>query len=56
MTEEVELPKISAAAQPGCDYPFWIDMETGIRTDNGFDLMKVERVLEISSQLVAVTA
>lgn len=53
---EVELPKISAAAQPVRDYPFWIDMETGIRTDNEFDLMKVERVLEISSKFVAVAA
>lgn len=26
--------------------PFWIDMETGVRTDNRFDLRKVRRVLE----------
>ena len=27
----------------------WIDMETGVRTDDKFDLSKVERVLEIAS-------
>jgi phosphoribosylanthranilate isomerase len=39
----VEMPRIAAVA--GCaDY--WVDMETGVRTDNKFDLEKVERALE----------
>lgn len=31
------------------DQPVWIDMETGVRTDNKFDLSKVRRCLEIAS-------
>lgn len=27
-------------------HPYWLDMESGVRTDNRFDLTKVERVLE----------
>lgn len=43
---EAELPKIKAAvAQSRRDLPYWIDMESGIRTDNVFDLEKAERVL-----------
>lgn len=42
-----ELRKITATIfESGADAPFWIDMETGIRTNNAFDLYKVERVLE----------
>jgi len=40
-----ELPKIAAAAQAGSNAPYWIDMETGVRTDDVFDLAKVETVL-----------
>lgn len=41
-----ELTKIRASvAKTGSDKPFWIDMESGIRTDNQFDLEKVRRVL-----------
>lgn len=45
---DAELPKIKAAvsrAQSRRDLPYWIDMESGIRTDNAFDLEKAERVL-----------
>lgn len=35
---ESELPK---------DLPIWIDMETGVRTDDYFDLTKVEKCVEI---------
>ena len=30
-------------------YSTWVDQETGARTDNKFDLTKVERVLEITA-------
>ena len=41
-----ELPKVKAAvAKSGRDLPYWIDMESGIRTDNAFDLEKAEQVL-----------
>lgn len=45
---ETELPKIKAAvsqAQSRRDSPYWIDMESGIRTDNAFDLEKAGQVL-----------
>jgi phosphoribosylanthranilate isomerase len=35
-----------AKVAPG--YTTWIDMETGVRTDDAFDLAKVRRVLEIA--------
>ena len=38
--------EIIAKVAPG--YTTWIDMETGVRTDDKFDLAKVRRVLEIS--------
>jgi hypothetical protein len=38
-----ELERIERAAGTA---PFWIDMESGVRTDNEFDLHKVEQVLE----------
>lgn len=47
---EAELPKIKAAvaqAQSRRDLPYWIDMESGIRTENAFDLEKAERVLAL---------
>lgn len=34
-------------------YLTWIDMETGVRTDDVFDLAKVRRVLEIAAPFVA---
>ncbi len=37
------LQKIAAAAG---DYTTWIDMETGVRTEDKFDFSKVERVLQ----------
>lgn len=40
-----ELMKITVAAVPS-SRPFWIDMESGIRTDNEFDLVKVDSVLQ----------
>ncbi len=38
--------EIIAKVAPG--YTTWIDMETGVRTDDKFDMAKVRRVLEIS--------
>lgn len=35
------------------DVPFWVDMESGIRTDDRFDLDKVRRVLELAAPFVA---
>jgi phosphoribosylanthranilate isomerase len=34
------------------DAPFWIDMESGVRTDDRFDLNKVRRVLETAAPFV----
>ncbi len=31
---------------------FWIDMESGVRTDDWFDLDKVEKVLEICNEVI----
>lgn len=45
---ESERSKIKAAvaqAQSRRDLPYWIDMESGIRTENTFDLEKAKRVL-----------
>jgi phosphoribosylanthranilate isomerase len=35
------------------DVPFWIDMESGVRTNDRFDLDKVRRVLELAAPFVA---
>jgi len=43
------LPKIAEAAGAR---NFWIDMESGVRTDNELDLAKVEAVLEIAAPWV----
>ena len=32
--------------------PFWIDMESGVRTDDWFDLDKVKKVLEICDRVI----
>lgn len=37
----------------GVDY--WIDMETGVRTDNKFDLDKVEKILQTCEDVIALT-
>jgi phosphoribosylanthranilate isomerase len=34
------------------DYNVWLDLETGVRTNNEFDLNKVEQVLKIVSQFI----
>lgn len=34
------------------DRPFWIDMETGVRTNNNLDLKKVFKILEISEEYI----
>ena len=34
------------------DGPFWIDMESGVRTDDWFDLNKVIKVMEICDPLI----
>jgi hypothetical protein len=47
---EDELRKIEAVVG---DSTIWIDMESGVRTDNEFDLDKCERVLEIAEKYVA---
>ena len=33
--------------------PYWIDMETSVRTDNAFDVAKVEAVLRAAEPFVA---
>ena len=43
---EEELPRIHESATAWRDLPYFIDMESGIRTDNEFDLAKVEAVLQ----------
>jgi len=45
-----ELPRIREAATAWRDLPFWIDMESGVRTNNEFDLAKAEAVLRIASR------
>lgn len=47
---EKELPRI---IQTAGGRRFWIDMESGVRLDNEFDLAKVEFVLETTKRLVA---
>jgi phosphoribosylanthranilate isomerase len=34
------------------DKPFWVDMETGVRTNDQFDLEKVRKVLSISKEFI----
>ena len=46
---ERQLPSIATAARRA---NYWIDMETGIRTDNQFDLDKVARVLQLAHRAV----
>lgn len=48
---EEQIPLIAAAA---AGTRFWIDMETGVRSDNDrvFDLAKVERCLEIADHFI----
>jgi len=43
-----ELPRIREAATAWRDLPFWIDMESGVRTNNEFDLAKAKTVLSIA--------
>lgn len=43
---EDELPRIHESATAWRDLPYFIDMESGIRTDNEFDLSKAEAVLQ----------
>lgn len=43
------IEKIAAAAG---DYTTWIDMESGVRTDDNFDLGKVRQVLSIAAPWV----
>jgi hypothetical protein len=40
-------------AKVAAGHPTWIDMETGIRTDDVFDMAKVRRVLEITRDFMA---
>ena len=47
---EQELPRIAEAAQ---GTRFWIDMESGVRTNDAFDLTKVRRCLEIAVPFVS---
>ena len=44
---EDELPRIHESATAWPDLPYFIDMESGIRSDNEFDLAKVEAVLQL---------
>jgi phosphoribosylanthranilate isomerase len=42
------LPAIKAAAQRNGKTPYWIDMESGVRTDNAFDFDKVRHVISVA--------
>ncbi len=44
------IDKISKAAG---NYETWIDMESGVRTDDKFDLQKVRKVLDITARFVS---
>lgn len=41
------LDEIAAASAPNGLGPYWIDMESGVRTDDHFDLAKCRRVCEL---------
>jgi len=41
--------QLTFIAEAAGESEVWIDMETGVRTDNKFDLIKVRRCLEIAS-------
>ncbi len=45
---------IDMIAKVASGYTTWIDMETGVRTDDVFDLAKVRRVLEIARPYAAL--
>lgn len=45
---------IEMIAKAAPRYTTWIDMESGVRTDNALDLAKVRRVLETAAQSVLV--
>ena len=38
--------------EENCKTPYWIDMETGVRTNDWFDLDKVKKVLEICDNII----
>lgn len=40
--------------EENCKSPYWIDMESGVRTNDWFDLDKVVKVLEICNQIVPI--
>lgn len=44
---------LETIAKVAAGHTTWIDMETGVRTDDKFDLAKVRRVLEISAPYAA---
>jgi phosphoribosylanthranilate isomerase len=48
-----QLPLIHQAASAHGSSPYWTDMESGLRTDHQFDLIKAERVLKISADFIA---
>ena len=35
-------------------HPFWIDMESGVRTDDWFDIDKVLKVLKVCDEVLAL--
>lgn len=46
------VAEVITEADETVDAPFWIDMESGARTDDVFDVAKVERVLEVAAPFV----
>jgi len=46
---ETELLRVHEAVTAWRDVPYWIDMESGVRSDNHFDLAKVRAVLDIAT-------
>jgi hypothetical protein len=47
-----ESREASERFEPRVARPYWIDMESGVRTNNQFDLAKVRQVLEIAAPFV----
>jgi phosphoribosylanthranilate isomerase len=50
------VANLETIAKVAPNYETWIDMETGVRTDDKFDLAKVRKVLELSKPYVRKAA
>jgi len=54
ITPDNAVENITMIAHAAGDTDTWIDMESGIRTDDNFDLKKVRQVLSVAAPWVAV--